>query len=158
MLINQDLCNGALAQVQHSEITHGTLMHLLALSYNYNCHNSLYAVLYIYDLYSFHRLLVHRLAIRFKLDHQVLESLPSAFVNSFTGMSVSGQAGGTYTNDTTPKNRCVYCCRSIYHLVHSGLSLLNLSCTAQAAFTCALAETRCHSWRTYCSYTTALEA
>jgi hypothetical protein len=107
MLINQDLCNGALAQVQHSEITYVTLMHLLALFYNYNCHNSLYAVLYIYDLYSFHRLLVHRLAIRFKLDHQVLESLPSAFVNSFTGMSVSGQAGGTYTNDTTPKNRCV---------------------------------------------------
>jgi hypothetical protein len=50
---------------------------------------------------------VHRLAIRFKLDHQVLESLPSAFVTSFTGMSVSGQAGGTYTNDTTPKNRYI---------------------------------------------------
>jgi hypothetical protein len=50
---------------------------------------------------------VHRLAIRFKLEHQVLETLPSAFVNSFTGMSVSGQAGGAYNNDTPAKNR--YC-------------------------------------------------
>ncbi|KAG5190534.1 hypothetical protein JKP88DRAFT_298552 [Tribonema minus] len=62
-------------------------------------------------LSGFHRLLVHRLAIRFGLEHQALES-----IMGMTGLTASGQQGGTYdsasSRDFCPMvlTKTAHCC------------------------------------------------
>ena len=54
---------------------------------------------------SFHRMLLHRLAVRFRLEHQVLEALPTVAFGGM-GMTTSASQGGTYVKETA-KTRCV---------------------------------------------------